>query len=167
MQVVLFCVEYCSMRKRTKRKVYPLINPIPMAIEGAAIAFGPELDRLRQGELTAIESFRMGQAVDTDWQVLSVMNGITCLMAYEMKTQDILTDARLAQKCLDSIEERFKRLGKWGATGEELNAIKTVFGHHENQRFTFARSVYEDFIFRSKGVLQDPVRRQKVLYGKE
>lgn len=155
------------MRKRTKRKVWGLINPISMAVEGAAVSEGSQVERLRMGELSALESFRIGKAVESDWHLLSVMTSISALMAYEMKTPEPLAAARRAQKALDSIEERFKRTGRWGTSGEELNALREMYEYHDAQRTGVARSVYESAIFRSKGVLQDPVRRQKVLYGKE
>ncbi len=153
------------MRKRTKRKIYPLINTIPMAIEGAAVSGGPEVTRLRQGEVIALESFRMGKATEQDWQILSVMNAIAALMGYEGNGVEVLDAAREAQRHLDSIEERYKRTGKWGCSGPELQCLRDMYEYHDLQRVSVARSVYEDAINRAKGVLQDPVRRKKVLYG--
>jgi hypothetical protein len=51
-----------EVRKRTKRKVYNLINPITHAIEGAALLEKHRLDSLRLIELTAIEAFAKGKA---------------------------------------------------------------------------------------------------------
>lgn len=153
------------MRKRTKRKIYPLINPIPMAIEGASISAGPEVERLQQGEVIALESFRIGKATEEDWQMLSVMNAIAALMGYEGNGVEALVAARETQQHLDSIEQRFKKTGKWGCSGPELQSLRNMYEYHDLQRASVARSVYESAINRARGVLQDPVRRKKVLYG--
>ena len=159
---VVFCT-IVDMRKRTKRKVWGLVNPIFHAIEGAAVTTEPEMERLSQGEYLALESFRMGQAVDEDWQLLSVMTAISGLMAYEGLGVEALPIARIAWKSLDSIEKRKQKTGKWGCTGPELQSLREMCEYHDLQRQSVARSVYEGAIFRSKGVLQDPVRRRKVL----
>ena len=54
-----------------------MTNPIVMAIEGAGVSGGKEVQMLRQGELVALESFKTGKAQETDWQLLSVMTAIT------------------------------------------------------------------------------------------
>lgn len=153
------------MRKRTKRKVWGLTNPITMAIEGACVSGGKEVEDLRGGELLALERFRNGAAKEQDWQMLSVMTAISALMGYEGIGIEALHAARAAQKSLDSIEERFKRVGKWGCSGPEYQSLRDTYEYHDLQRQSVARSVYESAIFRTKGVLQDPVRRRKVLYG--
>ena len=154
-----------GMRKRTKRKVWGLVNPIFHAIEGAAVTTEPEMTRLSQGEYSALESFRMGQAVEEDWQLLSVMTSISGLMAYEGLGVEALPAARVAWKSLLSIEDRKNKTGKWGCTGPELQSLREMCEYHDLQRKLVSRSVYENAIFRSKGVLQDPVRQRKVMEG--
>ena len=159
---VVFCT-IVDMRKRTKRKVWALVNPIQHAIEGAAITPKDKADTLDRGELVAIESLRIGRAEEVDVHLLSVMTAVSALMAYEGKGVEVLPAARLAWRSLQAIEERQKRTGKWGCTGPEFQSLKDVYQYHDLQRQSVSRSVYESAIFRSKGVLQDPVRRRKVL----
>lgn len=64
------------MKKRTRRKVYLLANPIALAIEGAAITDASALDKLRLRELSAVESFRTGKATREDWMSLADMLNI-------------------------------------------------------------------------------------------
>lgn len=155
------------MRKRTKRKVWGLVNPIQHAIEGAEIPMGQDAERLLLGELSAIESFRLGQAVEEDWQLLSVMTAISALMAYEGKQAEPLEAARQAWKCLDDILKRRERTGKWGCSGLELQVLRDMIEWHEAQRKTAARSVYESAIHRSKGLLQNKQQRMKVFKESE
>ena len=60
-----------------------MTNPITMAIEGACVSGGKEVEDLRGGELLALERFRNGAAKEQDWQILSVMTAISALMGYE------------------------------------------------------------------------------------
>lgn len=151
-----------DMRKRTKRKVWGLVNPIQHAIEGAEIPTGKDADRLLLGELSAIESFRLGQANEYDWQLLSVMTAISALMAFEGKQIEPLGAARSAWKALGEILQRKEKTGKWGCSGPELQILREMIEWHEAQRKTAARSVYESAIHRSKGLLQNKQQQEKV-----
>ena len=55
------------VKKRTRRKVYPRVNTIARAMEGAAITDATTLDKVRLRELSAVESFRTGTATRADW----------------------------------------------------------------------------------------------------
>ena len=55
-------------RKATRRRHYRLVNPITYAMEGAAITHTALMDRLRMGELSAIESFAKAVKASTAWQ---------------------------------------------------------------------------------------------------
>lgn len=56
-------------RKHCRRKVYPLVNPIARAMEGAAITPDNLLDKLRLQELSAIDAFTRGKATRaTGWR---------------------------------------------------------------------------------------------------
>ena len=155
------------MRKQTKRKVYGLYNPITMAIAGAAVSNGPEVQQLDTGESSALESLRTGKAVEEEVHLLTVMTAISAVLAYKKRMLEPRLMAQQAFKALDSIKERNKRTGKWGASGEELAALREMYQYHDAQRAMVARSEYEKAVVSSKEVLQNPVRRQKVLYGKE
>jgi len=48
------------MRKQCRRKIWNKVNPIEYAITGAAITAEDKLDKVRFGELSAIESMVKG-----------------------------------------------------------------------------------------------------------
>ena len=70
-------------RKRCRRRVYALVNPIAHAISGAAITPSADLDRLRLLELSAIESFAKGQATREDWKALADLVNLTEVMSIQ------------------------------------------------------------------------------------
>lgn len=48
-----------SGKKKCKRKVWPLVNPVLHAIEGVSKVDAPTLDKVRIKELTAIQALLM------------------------------------------------------------------------------------------------------------
>ena len=119
------------------------------------------------GEVSALESLRTGAAVEEEVHLLSVMTAISAVIAYKVGMLEPRLMAQKAFQALDSIEERHKRTGRWGASGEELTTLREMYQYHDAQRAMVARSVYEKAVVSAKEVLQNPVRRRKVLYGKE
>ncbi len=64
-----------TMRKRTKRKIWNLIDPIQHAIVGASITHRERLDKLRLLEYAALDAITKGLGTIQDWRTLvDVMN---------------------------------------------------------------------------------------------
>jgi hypothetical protein len=68
-------------RKRTHRKVYPLVNVINHVIEGVHVTEQRILDRLRLLELSAIEAFAKGRATRHDWMALADLSNVAETLA--------------------------------------------------------------------------------------
>ena len=58
-------------RKHCKRKVYALMDPITLAISGAAIPDAALLDKLRILELAALQAWADGSATTEDWKTFA------------------------------------------------------------------------------------------------
>ena len=137
------------MKKRTKRKIYPLYNPITHAIAGALITDNEILDKFRLLELTSIESFRTGTATRVDWENLARMMNV-CEVSAEMGIgAEALPSCQCLQKALVEAQERFKKIGRYGLTGTGLKAAKDVFEYIDLQRTSIARSEFEKVIERT------------------
>lgn len=134
------------MRKKTKRKIYPLFNPITHAIAGALVTDDEILNKFRLLELTSIESFRTGTATRVDWDNLARMMNV-CEMSAKMGIgAEALPYCQTLQKALIEAQERFKRIGRYGLSGEGLKAAKDVFEYIDLQRTSIARSEFEKVI---------------------
>ncbi len=146
------------MRKKKYRKVYRLINPIAFALEGAAVTDEATLDLLRQGELTAIEAFRMGQATVEDWKRVSEICNLTESMAKAGIGPEAMECVARVHEALLEAAERHKRTGKMGTTAQGLTAFRDVYEYHDLQRQAVARSVYERHIesVRNKIISKSP-----------
>lgn len=134
------------MRKRTRRKVYPLFNPISYAIEGAAFTTERDLDKLRMLELTAIDQFAHGTATVRQWQDITDMLNLCETMAKQGIGPEALEACQRAQAALVEAAARYERTRRMGTTGEGLKAMRDLYEYHDLQRQSISRSEYESAI---------------------
>lgn len=125
------------MKKACKRKIWPLINPIQHAIEGAQVVTAEDMAAIQLRELSAIEAFARGQATEQEWVDLVALMNLTQTMGGSGAACDA---ARLA---LEDSKARALATGRWGMTGPGLQAMRILYVNHEAQRTGLARSVYE------------------------
>lgn len=133
-------------RKKCKRKVWALIDPVALAISGAAITDTASLDKLRMLELSAIEAFAKGHATREDWRALADMLNICETMARDGIGPEALPSCMLAQIALGEAHSRFKEGRPLLFKGPELNAVRDAFAYHDLQRSSISRSQYEHAI---------------------
>lgn len=141
------------MRKRCKRKVYALVNPIEYAIEGARVASQERLDKLRALELSAIDAFARGQATIHDWHAICQMMNLAEVMAKAGVGIEVLDAAMDAQSHLIDAKDRFERLKRMGTTGAGLQSFRMLYDYHDLQRTSISLSEYERFIKRTRGLV--------------
>lgn len=134
------------MRKRTKRKVWALVNPIQYAIEGVAYTPDDLLNKLRLGELAAIEAMRVGKASLYDWNLIKQMHGITETMAKEGIGPEALPACAVLQEELIEMAKRFEKMGRFVVTAKALTAMRDVYEFHDLQRQSVPRATYDRMI---------------------
>ena len=134
------------MRKKCKRKIWNMVNPIEFAITGAAITAEDKLDRLRMGELSAIESMVKGNATTTDWRALVDMLNIAETMSTNGIGIEVLEVCQVVQKEMEAAAHRYEKTRKMGLTGTGIRYIKELYALHDLQRTSISRSEYERMI---------------------
>jgi hypothetical protein len=134
------------MRKQCRRKIWDKVNPIEYAITGAAITAEDKLDRLRMGELSAIESMVKGNATTNDWRVLVDMLNIAETMASHGIGIEVLAVCEIVQKEMESAAHRYEKTRKMGLTGTGIRYIKELYALHDLQRQSISRSEFERMI---------------------
>lgn len=137
------------MRKRTRRQVYPLVNPVQWAIKGASLIPQEELNGLRLRELEAIEAFRNGTATLQDWHDLAALLNLCETMARDGIGAEALPTCLQAQDALIEAAKRFERTGRMGTTGPGLKALRDLYEYHDLQRQSVPRSDYERIIVKA------------------
>ena len=137
------------MRKRCKRKVRALVNPIAYATEGAAITDGEPLALLRSNERAAIEAVRSGAATLADLREIEGMARITRVMAGAGVGPEALVSALAAEVEVRLMRERLEQGGRAVATGPGLRAIMDAQEYHDLQRTSISRGEYERWILKT------------------
>ena len=139
-----------GMRKKTKRKVYKLVNPIDYAITGAAITQDIELNKLRLRELSSIDAFSRGLATIDDWQTLTDALNIAETAGKMGVGPEVLPWCKKLTEALLEAAQRYEKIKRFGLSGEGLKASKEVYAFHDLIRKSIARSEYEKIIKKTK-----------------
>ena len=134
------------MRKRCRRKIWDKVNPIEHAIIGAAITTEDKLDKLRMGELSAIESMVKGNATTGDWRVLVDMLNISETMGTHGIGIEVLPVCEIVQKEMEAAAHRYEKTRKMGLSGTGIRYIKELYALHDLQRQSISRSEFERMI---------------------
>lgn len=152
------------MRKKCRRKVYMLVDPIRHAMTGAAVADSGVLDQLRIRELSALEAFRTGAATRADWNSLADLLNIAETMASNGVGRDeVLPVCERAQQALEAAQKRHAATGHLGLDGPGLQALRELAEYHDLQRTSISRAEYERAIQRTANRIRSANQRVKVL----
>lgn len=133
-------------RKKCKRKVWALVNPVSFAISGAAIAPRKDLDQLLLREIGALDAIVKGHGRLKEWQDLAALNNLTMTLAEQGVGPEALEAAQKAEAALIDAAARFQNTGRMGFTGPAIQAIRDVIEYHDLQRSSISRSEYEKAI---------------------
>ena len=143
------------MRKVCKRKIWSTaINPISHAIAGAAITDESSLNKLRLGELSALEAMRTGKGTLEDWRLLVDMLNITQTFIRHGIGPEAREDCQKAQESLYNAAKRYEKTKQMGLDGQGIGALQNVHEWHDLQRTSVARSVYEDMIEKTRNYIK-------------
>jgi hypothetical protein len=130
------------MKKRTKRKIYPLVNTITFAIEGARVIDEDMLAKVRWLEIEAIHAFRTGEATRAHWNQLNDMASLGELMAMDGMGVEVLGVARKAEDFLRDAAKRFAETGKMSFEAAGVITLNDLHEYHDLQRQSVSRAGY-------------------------
>lgn len=133
-------------RKKTRRKHWPLVNPVRMAILGAAPASNDLLDEIRLRNLSAVEAFAKGVATPADWRTVADYLNVAETMARGGIGPEVLEPCRKVQEALGEAHRRYKQMGRLGLTGPEIQALRELHEYHDLQIQSVTRSEFERWI---------------------
>ena len=142
------------MRKRTIRKQWALLNPIPYAIEGASITQRNKLDKLRMLEYSALEAITKGQGTVTDWRTLVDVLNLSETMAKAGVGPEVLPICEKAQTSLHKAAMRYQETMKMGLDGEGIKACRDLIEYADLQQGSIPRSDFERYIQKTKDYIR-------------
>lgn len=142
------------MRKRTKRKVWNLIDPLTHAIVGAAITQRDKLDKLRLLEYSALDAITKGSGTVQDWRTLVDVLNLSEMMARGGIGPEVLPVCEKAQKSLHEAAIRFEKTSKLGLSGEGIQAVRDLIAFADLQQSSISRSEFERYIKKTKDYIK-------------
>lgn len=134
------------MRKRCKRKVWALLDPVQHAISGACITSRSDMDTLLMRELSSLDAFTTGRARLAEWSDMANVNNLAQTLAGMGVGTDALPDCHIAEAALIEAAERFQSTKRMGLSGPGIQALRNVIEWHDAQRSAIPRSQYEEAI---------------------
>ena len=153
------------MRKKCKRKVYNLVDPIEFAMRGAAFMKPEELQNLRIRELSCLESIVHGKGTLRDWVELAECINLTEVMATNGIGHEALEICRVAQEEMEVAYERFQRTGKMGLSGTGITAMREVMEYAALMQTSIPRSQFEQMIDKTRKLIKGRIGNQKGKHG--
>ena len=143
-----------KMRKRTKRKIWNLIDPITHAIVGAAITHREKLDKLRLLEYSALDAITRGQGTVQDWRTLVDVLNLSETMGRAGVGAEVLPVCKKAQDSLHKAALRYQETMRMGLDGEGIKAIRDLIEYADLQQSSISRSEFERYIQKTKDYIK-------------
>jgi hypothetical protein len=142
------------MRKRTKRKVWNLIDPITHSIVGAAITQRDKLDKLRLLEYSALDALIKGSGTVQDWRTLVDVLNLSEMMGKNGVGPEVLPICQTAQESLHKAALRYEETKKMGLDGVGIQAIRDLIEFADLQQGSISRSEFERYIQKTKDYIR-------------
>ena len=142
------------MRKKTKRKVWALLDPCAHAIVGAAITQREKLDKLRLLEYSALDAITKGSGTVQDWRTLVDVLNLSETMARGGIGVEVLPVCEKAQKSLHKAAMRYQETMRMGLDGEGIKAIRDLIEYADLQQSSISRSEFERYIQKTKDYIK-------------
>ena len=142
------------MRKRTKRKIWNLIDPITHGIVGAAITQRDKLDKLRLLEYSALEAITKGQGTIADWRTLVDVLNLSEMMGKGGIGPEVLPICEIAQASLHKAAIRYQETLQMGLDGQGIKAIRELIEYADLQQSSIPRSEFEKYIMKTKNYIK-------------
>ena len=142
------------MRKRTKRKVWNLIDPITHGIVGAAITQRDKLDKLRMLEYSALEAITKGKGTIHDWRTLVDVLNLSEMMGKNGVGPEVLPICQKAQESLHKAAMRYQETLSMGLDGEGIKACRDLIEYADLQQGSISRSEFERYIQKTKDYIR-------------
>jgi hypothetical protein len=143
-----------KMRKRTKRKVWALLDPIAHGIIGAAITPRNILDKLRFTEYSALDAMVKGMGTIQDWRTLVDLLNLAEMMAKNGVGPEVLPVCQKAQESLHKAAMRYQETMKMGLDGQGIQAIRDLIEYADLQQGSVTRAEFERLVQKTRDYIK-------------
>lgn len=142
------------MRKRTKRKMWNLIDPLTHAIVGAAITPRPTLDKLRFLEYSALEAITKGNGTIQDWRTLVDVLNLSEVMAKAGIGPEVLPICEKAQEALHKAAMHYQKTLHMVLDYKGIEALRDLIEYADLQQASISRSEFEKYVKKTRDYIK-------------
>jgi hypothetical protein len=143
------------MRKRTKRKIWALLDPIAHSIVGASITPRQTLDKLRFMEYAALDAITKGLGTIQDWRTLvDVLNLSEQMARGGIGKDEVLPVCEKAQTALHEAAIRYQKTMRMGLDGVGIQAIRDLIEYADLQQGSVTRAEFERFVQKTRNYIK-------------
>jgi hypothetical protein len=143
------------MRKKTKRKVWALLDPIAHSIVGASITPRQTLDKLRFMEYAALDAITKGLGTVQDWRTLvDVLNLAEQMARGGIGRDEVLPICEKAQTALHEAAMRYQKTMRMGLDGVGIQAIRELLEYADLQQGSVTRAEFERYVQKTKDYIR-------------
>jgi hypothetical protein len=142
------------MRKRTKRKIWNLIDPITHAIVGASITHRERLDKLRLLEYSALEAITKGSGTISDWRTLVDVLNLSEMMGKNGVGPEVLPICQKAQDALHKAAMHYQKTLHLVLDYQGIESLRELIEYADLQQSSIPRSEFEKYIQKTKNYIK-------------
>ena len=143
-----------TMRKRTKRKHWNLLDPIAHAVVGAAITPRETLDKLRFLEYSALDAITKGMGTVQDWRTLVDVLNLSEVMGKAGLGPEVLPVCAKAQEALHKAAMRYQETMRMGLDGPGIQAIRDLIEYADLQQASISRAEFERYVKKTRDYIK-------------
>lgn len=142
------------MRKRTKRKMWNLLDPIQHALVGAAITPRPTLDKLRFLEYSALEAMTKGNGTIHDWRTLVDVLNLSEVMAKAGIGPEVLPICEKAQESLHKAAMHYQKTLHMVLDYQGIESLRDLIEYADLQQASISRSEFERYVKKTRDYIK-------------
>lgn len=142
------------MRKRTKRKMWNLLDPIQHALVGAAITPRPTLDKLRFLEYSALEAMTKGNGTIQDWRTLVDVLNLSEVMAKAGIGPEVLPICEKAQESLHKAAMHYQKTLHMVLDYQGIESLRDLIEYADLQQASISRSEFEKYVKKTRDYIK-------------
>lgn len=141
-------------RKKTKRKMWNLLDPIQHALVGAAITPRPTLDKLRFLEYSALEAITKGNGTIHDWRTLVDVMNLSEVMGKAGIGPEVLPICEKAQESLHKAAMHYQKTMRLVLDSQGIQALRDLIEYADLQQGSISRSEFEKYVKKTKDYIK-------------
>lgn len=141
-------------KKRTKRKIWALLDPIQHALIGAAITPRKTLDKLRFLEYSALDAITKGKGTIQDWRTLVDVLNLSEVMAKGGVGPEVLPICEKAQEALHKAAMRYQSTLQMGLDGVGIQTVRELLEYADLQQASISRAEFEQYVKKTRDYIK-------------